>query len=152
MMLHPIPHWLTQLQSRLFYWTVINPFLCNCAMQPHSHWEPAHHITALQCCPSHRSPVVPVLVVALCPPVLLSPISAPLPLLSQQLLCWSELRVCPDPGILPVAPDVLNAAGKPTVSLLHARKSKGVCVPPPLQPGVDYVQFVRAKSLENQSR
>lgn len=87
LMLHPIPHWLTRLQSRLFSWTVINPFLC--ISVPCSPTAAGKPITS-QPCPSHRSPVAPVLVVALCPPVLLAPIAAPLPLLSlraQQLLC-----------------------------------------------------------------
>lgn len=46
---------------------------------------------------------------------------------------------CPGPGTPPVAPDVLNAAEKPPMSPFHVKKSKGACLPPPIQSGVDYV-------------
>lgn len=46
---------------------------------------------------------------------------------------------CPGPGTPPVAPDVLNAAEKPPMSPFHVKKSKGACLPPPIQIGIDYV-------------
>lgn len=46
---------------------------------------------------------------------------------------------CPGPGTPPVVPDVLNAAEKPPMSPFHVKKSKGACLPPPVQSGIDYV-------------